>query len=62
MPCLLYVGSADPLYPIAEATVAEMPNAQFFGLPGLGHAEGLFRSDLVLPRVSDFLRSVAQRE
>jgi hypothetical protein len=44
------------------ATVAEMPNAQFFALSGLGHAEALFRSELVLPRVVDFLRSVAARE
>jgi pimeloyl-ACP methyl ester carboxylesterase len=62
MPCLLYAGSADPVHPIAEATVAEMPNAKFFTLPGLGHAEGLFRIDLVLPRVTDFLRSVAEHE
>jgi pimeloyl-ACP methyl ester carboxylesterase len=60
MPCLLYAGSADTIHSVAEATVAEMPNAQFFTLPGLGHAECLFRSDLVLPRVSGFLRSVAQ--
>ena len=62
MPCLLYAGSEDPVYPVVEATVAEMPNAEFFSLPGLGHADGLFRSDLVLPRVTDFLRSVAELE
>jgi pimeloyl-ACP methyl ester carboxylesterase len=58
MPCLLYAGLADPIYPVAEATVAEMPNAKFFTLPGLGHAEGLLRSDLVLPKVTEFLRSL----
>ena len=58
MPCLPYAGSADPVYPVAEATVAEMPNAKFFTLPGLGHAEGLLRSDLVLPKVTEFLRSL----
>jgi len=58
MPCLLYCGSADPIYPIAEATVAEMPNTSFFTLPGLGHAEGLLRSELVLPRVTEFLDTV----
>jgi pimeloyl-ACP methyl ester carboxylesterase len=61
MPCLLYAGSVDPVCPVAEATAAEMPNATFFTLPGLGHAEGLFRSDLVLPRVADFLQSVAEQ-
>jgi pimeloyl-ACP methyl ester carboxylesterase len=60
MPCLLYAGSADPIYPTVEATVAEMPNASLFTLPGLGHAEGLLRSELVLPRVTEFLDSVGK--
>jgi pimeloyl-ACP methyl ester carboxylesterase len=59
MPCLVYAGSADPIYPVVEATVAEMPNVTFFTLPGLGHAEALLRTDLVLPRVIEFLDSVA---
>jgi pimeloyl-ACP methyl ester carboxylesterase len=58
MPCLLYAGSVDPIYPVVEETVAEMPNARFFTLPGLGHAEGLLRSELVLPQVTKFLDSV----
>lgn len=62
MPCLVYAGSADPIYPIVEATVAEMPNVTFFTVSGLGHAESLLRSELVLPKVMDFLRSVAQRQ
>jgi pimeloyl-ACP methyl ester carboxylesterase len=55
MPCFVYAGSADRAYPVVEATVAEMPNVTFFTLPGLGHTEALFRSDLVLPRVVEFL-------
>jgi pimeloyl-ACP methyl ester carboxylesterase len=58
MPCLVYAGTADPIYPVVEATVAEMPTVTFFSLPGLGHAEGLFRADLVLPRVTEFLGSI----
>jgi pimeloyl-ACP methyl ester carboxylesterase len=58
MPCLVYAGDADPIYPVVEATVAEMPNATFFTLPGLGHAEALLRSELVLPRVVEFLSSM----
>lgn len=58
MPCLVYAGSADPIYPVVEATVAEMPNVSFFTLPGLGHSEGLLHSELVLPRVLEFLSSV----
>jgi pimeloyl-ACP methyl ester carboxylesterase len=55
MPCLLYVGGADSEYPLVQQTVAEMPNATFFMLPGLGHADAYLRSDLVLPRVLEFL-------
>ncbi len=61
MPCLVYAGSADPIYPVVEATVAEMPNVNFFALPELGHAEGFLRSDLVLPRVMEFLGSLPGR-
>jgi hypothetical protein len=35
-----------------------MPNVTFFSLPGLGHADALFRSDLVLPHVMEFLATV----
>ena len=62
MPCLVYAGSADPIYPVVEATVAEMPNVTFFTVSGLGHTEALLRSELVLPKVTDFLRSVAERQ
>jgi pimeloyl-ACP methyl ester carboxylesterase len=58
MPCLLYAGDADPTCSVAEATAAEMPNVTFFRLPGLGHAEGFLRSELVLPRVLEFLSSL----
>ena len=62
MPCLVYAGSADPIYPVAEATVAEMPNVTFFVVSGLGHAEAFLRSELVLPKAMDFLRTVAERQ
>jgi hypothetical protein len=61
MPCLVYAGSADGNYPVIEATVAEMPNVTFFTLPGLGHAEGFLRSDLVLPKVIEFLNALPPR-
>jgi len=44
---------------LVEETVAKMPNATFFMLPGLGHAEAFLRSDLVLPRVLEFLNSTS---
>ena len=62
MPCLMYAGSADPIYPVVEETVAEMPNVTFFTVSDLGHIEALLRSELVLPKVMDFLRSIAKRQ
>jgi pimeloyl-ACP methyl ester carboxylesterase len=58
MPCLVFAGEADPVYPANKQFVARMPNATFFSLPGLGHADTFFHSDLVLPHVTEFLRKV----
>jgi pimeloyl-ACP methyl ester carboxylesterase len=58
MPCLVYAGEADPAYPVTKEFVVQMPNAAFFSLPALGHADAFFRSDLVLPHVTRFLASV----
>jgi pimeloyl-ACP methyl ester carboxylesterase len=58
MPCLVFAGEADPVYPANKEFVTPMPNATFFSLPGLGHADTFFRSDLVLPHVTQFLRAV----
>jgi pimeloyl-ACP methyl ester carboxylesterase len=55
MPCLVFAGEADPVYPTNKAFVARMPNATFFSLPGLGHVEALLRNDLVLPHITQFL-------
>jgi pimeloyl-ACP methyl ester carboxylesterase len=60
MPCLVYAGAADPSCAGAEAAVAHMPNAKFFTLPGLGHADAMLHSELVLPRVVEFLSSLGQ--
>jgi pimeloyl-ACP methyl ester carboxylesterase len=54
MPSLLYAGDRDPFFPKAKATASRMPNAVFLPLPGLGHAEGFRRSDLVAPPLKDF--------
>ncbi len=55
MPCLLYAGDADPVYASVQRCAQAMPNAVFFGLPGLNHMETSRRSDLVLPHVRPFL-------
>jgi len=55
MRCLVFAGAADPVCAAAEAAAAKMPNATFFSLPGLGHVDAMLRSELVLPRVIEFL-------
>ena len=55
-----FAGEADPVYPANKEFVARMPNATFFSLPGLNHPEAFFRSDLVLPRVRQFLRTLTR--
>jgi len=62
MPCLLYAGEADGRYPNAKRCFTQIPNATFFSLPGLTHAEGFFHSELVLPHVTRFLKTVSARE
>jgi pimeloyl-ACP methyl ester carboxylesterase len=56
--CLLYAGEDDPACAENKECAAVMPNVTFFSLPGLGHVEALSRSDLVLPRVTQFLAKV----
>ena len=58
MPCLLYAGEDDPVCAENKKCAAIMPNVTFFSLPGLGHADTFFRSDLVLPHVTQFLATV----
>ena len=52
MPCLMYAGSADAIFPLVEETFAEMPNVTFFNLPGLRHSETNVCSELVLSHLS----------
>ena len=58
MPCLLFAGEDDPVCAENRACIRSMPNVTFFSLPGLGHADAFLRSDLVLPRVTQFLVTV----
>lgn len=61
MPCLVYAGESDPLYPDVERAARQLPNGTFFSLPEIGHYEGFARSDLVLPYVTKFLAEVSQQ-
>jgi pimeloyl-ACP methyl ester carboxylesterase len=58
MPCLLYAGEDDPVCAENRKCIRGMPNVTFFSLPGLSHVEAVSRSDLVLPRVKQFLETV----
>jgi pimeloyl-ACP methyl ester carboxylesterase len=58
MPCCLYAGEIDPIYPEVEACSRHIPRVTFFSLPGLSHCEAYARSELVLPRVTGFLKAV----
>lgn len=55
MPCVLFVGETDSLFPRVKQCVTEMPNASLFSLPECDHIATIVRSDLVLPHVKTFL-------
>jgi hypothetical protein len=59
MPCLLHAGEADGRYAGIKACSAHMSHVTFVSVPSLNHAEGFFRSDLVLPHVTRFLATVS---
>jgi len=58
MPCLLFIGEADPSYGGAKKCANLLPNAEFVSFPGLGHDVD-YQSHLVLPHIKRFLKSVA---
>jgi pimeloyl-ACP methyl ester carboxylesterase len=60
IPCLLYVGTADPIYQQVKRCAEEMPNTQFFPLHGVAHGESMRMTHVVVPRVRRFLAEVNQ--
>lgn len=59
VPCLLYVGDADPVAGKMRACAPLIPGARLVILPGLDHSTGFRESQRVLPPVLDFLAGVA---
>lgn len=55
MPCLLYAGEPDPVFPKTQESAKHIPNA-IFSSPGLDHGAAFRESGLVLPHVTKFLR------
>jgi hypothetical protein len=58
MPCCLYAGEMDPIYPEVEECSRHIPRVTFFSLPGLSHCEAYARSEFVLPRVTGFFKAL----
>jgi pimeloyl-ACP methyl ester carboxylesterase len=58
MPCLLLVGEADARYPAVQECAKHIAHVTLVSLPGVNHAAGFVRSDLVLPHVTRFLATV----
>jgi pimeloyl-ACP methyl ester carboxylesterase len=56
LPCCLYAGERDPIFPEVAACSRHIPQVTFFSLPSLDHCEAFTRSELVLPRVTAFLK------
>lgn len=58
IPALIYAGEDDPAFPQARECVTGHNSMEFLSLPELGHMDAWHRSDLVLPQVLRFLRSL----
>jgi pimeloyl-ACP methyl ester carboxylesterase len=56
VPCLLFVGEADPWYAFVRDDARRIAHATFVSFPSLGHPEVLRHPELVLPAVRNFLR------
>ena len=55
MPCLTFVGEADPRFPQVKQCASELRNATFFSLPDSDHVGTLTRLDIVGPQIKTFL-------
>jgi pimeloyl-ACP methyl ester carboxylesterase len=55
--CLLFVGDKDPRFDNVTKFAAQLPKATCFTVPGCDHVAGFTRSELVLPKVREFLAS-----
>lgn len=58
IPCMLFVGEVDSIYPMAKECAEQIPNVVLVSLPGFDHGETIQRSDVVLPHVLSFLKGV----
>ena len=61
MPCLLYAGEMDEVYPLAQKCAKQIAHVTFVTLPGLDHGAAIERIDQVLPQIKKFLATVNQQ-
>jgi pimeloyl-ACP methyl ester carboxylesterase len=60
LPFLLYAGEADePIYSEAQEAANALPDAQFIALPGLNHVGAAGASQILVPRIKQFLAAIA---
>ena len=58
MPCLLFAGEADTRYAEAQRYAREHPAVEFVTVPAANHVGAMARSDVVVPRILEFLQRV----
>ncbi|MGA3398618.1 MAG: hypothetical protein ABSC95_05310 [Acetobacteraceae bacterium] len=54
MPCRVYAGESDPIFPLAKSASERIPTARCFALPAPTHLQDFAESDRVLSRVMVF--------
>ena len=62
MPCLLYSGEEDGIFPQVQECVQQIPSATMVSFPSLNHPEAFYRADIVLPHVMKYLQEVSEGE
>jgi pimeloyl-ACP methyl ester carboxylesterase len=59
LPTLIYCGTEDEPFALAQKASKTMPNARFVALEGLNHPQVFRQTEHILPRVKAFLSQVA---
>jgi pimeloyl-ACP methyl ester carboxylesterase len=57
IPCLLYAGEADAVFPKAQKSATLLPKCTFVPFPGLDHFAAFYNAKIILPHVLNFLRN-----
>jgi pimeloyl-ACP methyl ester carboxylesterase len=60
-PTFIFCGTADQYHDGAKRAAGEIPDAEFLSLDGIDHGQAMQRSELVLPRATEFLAHAAER-